>query len=423
MNAAFPVLAALVTATSSAATPDAPPPAPLNELGAATYLGFTGGLYPGGASQPEGAQADALRKMSTAIQPLDKAGNPDAKGKVVLVGIGASVCRQIFDVLDETETRGAVVFVNCAKGGHDVNKISDPERKYWESAVDTVRKAGFSPGQVQAAWYQSDDLRDTRTDFPGRPQRLQESIAKNMRELKQHFPNTRICYHSARHTTAFAPEAGSKEKHGEPRPWHVGWSVKWLIEEQAAGKAGLAFDGAGAEAPLMAWSTYFWTDGDKPRQDGYRWTREMNVADGVHLTGAGKIRVAGELLEFWRTDPFARTWFNSEAPASQPATPGARDAKPQVIAAQHLAPDEPALLVNGKSKFAKLERLLATTDPVRLVAFDAAGKQVLEVADVFHKRTDLNSLLGSGSFRLHFLGRDGQRIKMTTDVPDVVKLK
>ncbi len=423
MNVTLPFLAGSLLLMRAASADDAPPPSPLTELGSAKYLGFTGGLYPGGANDPQGAQADALRKMSSAIRPVDKDGRPDEKGRIVLVGIGASVCRQIFDVLDKTETHGPVAFVNCAKGGHDVGKISDPARKYWESAEDTVEKAGFSPAQVQVAWYQSDDLRDTRTDFPGRPQRLQESIAKNMRELKQHFPNVRICYHSARHTTAFAPDKGAKEKHGEPRPWHAGWSVKWLIEDQTAGKAGLAFEGADAKVPLIAWSTYFWTDGDKPRQDGYHWTRDMNVADGVHLTDAGKTRAANELLAFWRTDSFARTWFAPEMVADKAAAPSARDAKPQVIAAQNLKPGEPALLINGKSKFAKLERLLATTEPVRLVAFDMSGKQILEIEDVFRKRTELNSLLGSGEFRLQFLSKDGQRIKMTMDVPDVVKLK
>lgn len=406
----------------ASAAPEPPPPAPvpLNELGAEGYLGFAGGLYADGKNEPGGRHADALRNMSAAIQPLDQDGKPAANGKIVLVGIGASVCRQIFDVLDKTDAHGPMVFVNCAKGGHDVNKISDPERKYWQSAEETVRKAGFAPAQVQAAWYQSDDLKDSRADFPGRPQRLQESIARNMRELKQHFPNVRICYHSARHTTAFAPTEGGHAKHAEPRPWDVGWAVKWLIEAQASGKTGLDFEGAEAKMPLIAWATYFWTDGDKPRQDGYRWSRDMNVADGVHLTEAGKTRVANELLAFWRTDRFARAWFAAEA---IPDKPPARDAKPQVIAAQNLKPGDPALLINGKSKFAKLERLLATSEPVRLVAFDMDGKQVLEVADVFHQRTDLNQALGSGQFRLHFLGKDGQRIKMTLDVPDVVRLK
>ncbi len=682
---------------------------PLDDLGAGQYRGFTGGLYADGKNAPHGAHAEALRQMCAAIQPLDQDGKPSADGKIVVAGIGASVCVQIFTMLEEIGPkadgkRAEVVFVNCAKGGHDVNKISDPARGYWESAIETVKKAGFSPAQVQVAWYQSDDLRDTNADFPARPQRLQESIARNMRELKQHFPNTRLCYHSARHTTAFMPADEGKAKHAEPRPWHVGWSVKWLIEAQSKDAAELKFDGDAAKAPLITWAGYFWTNGDQPRHDGYRWTAEMNVKDGVHLTDAGRTRVAGELLAFWRTDSFAKHWFTAataatsappaaarektiaatastriftyqsggarplqmlaylppgwqpsdqrpalmlfqggafspvpkkandraakeeprfgkmiQAPAEyfsargwvclhtdyrssqrdgasatdtvsdafaalrwvrthagelgiapsriaaggvsgggqlasslavladpagrsavappvalvlhsplmdfleggtrstpflaavdndrtlaerlspsrhwradapptllfsgerepvfeslrdfagkwpsiefipvsgghgaslqekslattlprmeaflnkisataapaagKPAAPTDHDLKPQVIAAQKLKPGESALLINGKSKFAKLERLLATSDPVRLVAWDLAGKQLLTIDDVFHQRTDLNEKLGSGEFRVHFLDKDGQRLKMTMDVPDVVRLK
>ena len=196
---------------------------PLNALATGTYRGFTGGLYAGGRNEPNGAHAEALRKMSALIRPLNKEGRPDPAGKIVVVGIGASVCRQIFDALEELGPtaegkRPEVVFVNCAKGGHDVHKISDPQRRYWESAQAAVLKAGLSPAQVQVAWYQSDDLLDTRDDFPGRPQRLKEAIARNMREAKEHLPNLRICYHSARHTTAFMPDTAARKNHGEPRP-------------------------------------------------------------------------------------------------------------------------------------------------------------------------------------------------------------
>jgi hypothetical protein len=407
---------------------------PLSTLGKQTYQGSMGGLYAEGRNEPWGAHAAALRRVHATIGPLDANGKPDPNGKIVVIGIGASVCVQIFGELEELgpKTPGispAVVFVNCAKGGHDVTKISDPERHYWESARATVERTGFSPAQVQVAWYQSDDLQDQRDDFPGRPQRLAERIANNMRELKQHFSNTRICYHSARHTTAFMPHDEGKAKRAEPRPYYVGWAVKWLIEEQTAGKTGLKFEAPDAQAPLLAWATYFWTDADQPRHDGYRWTPSDVVQDGVHLSATGKPRVAKELLDFWQTDPFAKDWFNtktarpSKLTANQSVPAVGKELKPAQIAAQNTKPDEPALIINGKSKFAKLERLLATTEPVRLVVFDMAGKQLLTIDDVFHKHTELNTLLEPGEYRLHFLGRDGQRLKMTMDVPDVVTLK
>jgi len=407
---------------------------PLNTLATGSYRSFQGGLYAEGKNEPNGAHAEALRRMSALIRPLNKEGRPDPAGKIVVVGIGASVCRQIFDALEELGPtvegkRPEVVFVNCAKGAHDVHKISDPQRRYWESAQAAVLKAGLSPAQVQVAWYQSDDLLDTRDDFPGRPQRLKEAVAGNMREAKEHFPNLRICYHSARHTTAFMPDTAARKKHGEPRPYHVGWAVKWLIEEQTAGREGLQYKGEKAVAPLLAWATYFWTDGDKSRPDGYRWTADDVVKDGIHLSATGRIRVARELVHFWRADTFARTWFTGavqrtdSATTAQHAAPVIEKPNPQVAATRSLKPGEPALLINGKSKSAKLERLLGTRERVKLVVFDLQDKQVLVVEDVLHRRTNLNELLPAGNYRLRFLDKDGQRIQMTMDVPDVVRLK
>jgi len=287
---------------------------PLNSLGTQRYQGFQGGLYADGKNEPGGAHAEALRSACESVQALDHDGRPSAQGKIVVVGIGASVCRQVFATLEDLAPRtpginSAVVFVNCARGGQDVNKIADSSGRYWTAAQAEVEKRGLSPAQVQVAWYQSDDLRDQRDDFPGRPQRLKESIAGNLRLLKKHFPNVRICYHSARHTTAFLGAGAAKEKHGEPRPYHVGWAVKWLIEEQTAGREDLRFAGDGAVVCLVSWATYFWTDGDQPRHDGYRWTRDDVVKDGVHLSESGRARVARELLSFFSTDPYAKTWF------------------------------------------------------------------------------------------------------------------
>jgi hypothetical protein len=418
---------ACATVLSAAAAVPTPGLIPLNTLSNGTYQGFTGGLYAEGRNEPWGAHSGALKRMSEAVHPLDRDGKPDARGKIVIVGIGASVCKQVFDELEAVapKTRGispSVVFVNCAKGGHDVNKISDPERQYWEAAKAAVVKAGFAPAQAQVAWYQSDELVDSRADFPGRPQRLQEAIAKNMRELKHHFPNVRVCYHSARHTTAFSPDKGAKAKHGEPRPYHVGWSVKWLIEQQASGSDGLRFEGKGAVAPLIGWATYFWTNADRPRNDGYQWTREMNVADGIHLTVAGKSRVAGELLDFWRSDPYARNWFAAGAAEPFPVkTAGAATA--QKVFTKSDDPRDPAWIINGNNKIPKLQRLLGTTDNVRVVVRDVQGKQVLEIKDVFRKRSNLNELVPHGEYRLEFFDKDGKTIKLTQEVGEILRLK
>ncbi len=427
---------------------------PLNTLSNGTYHSFVGGLYAGGKNEPWGAHADALRRVSAQVQPLDRDGKPSPNGEIVLAGIGASVCRQIFNVLERegAQTPGlnpAVVFVNCALGGQDVNKIADPAGRYWQEAVKTLAARGVSPAQVQVVWYQSDELRDSRDDFPGRPQRLKDSFTGQMRLLKQHFPNVRLCYHSARHTTSFMPNDEGKIKHAEPRPYHVGWAVKWLIEDQSAGKDNLRFEGDDAVAPLVAWATYFWTDGDQPRHDGYHWTHTDNVKDGVHLTESAQKRVAKDLTDFWSRDTFAKAWFASNAAVPQPkpealAPGGARlrravatsdpqdstesrsttgPVKPSSNSRKDAGLDEPAWIVNGNNKMPKLERLLATTENVRVVVLGLDGEQIAEIKDVFHQHTDLNKVVGSGQFRLEFYDKDGKPIKKTMEVGEILRLK
>ena len=82
-----------VGSVAFAATPEAL--VPLIDMGASTYFGFPGGLYPGGNVMPQ-AHADAGQVFAAAIEPLDLNGNPSADGKYVLLSIGHSNTALIF---------------------------------------------------------------------------------------------------------------------------------------------------------------------------------------------------------------------------------------------------------------------------------------------------------------------------------------
>src|SRR4051812_13385424 len=73
---------------------------PLNSLGENKYQGFVGGLYPEGRNEPSGEIAAALSRVSGEIRPLDAQGHPSPGGKIVVAGVGASVCKQIFAELE-----------------------------------------------------------------------------------------------------------------------------------------------------------------------------------------------------------------------------------------------------------------------------------------------------------------------------------
>ena len=63
---------------------------PLTELGTGTYLGFQGGLYPGGSNQMPEQHKSAGEEFTHQIQPLDTAGSPSSSGRIVLLSIGMS---------------------------------------------------------------------------------------------------------------------------------------------------------------------------------------------------------------------------------------------------------------------------------------------------------------------------------------------
>ena len=70
-------------------TATTPPLVPLIDMGASTYFGFPGGLYPGGNVMPQ-AHADAGQAFAAAIEPLDVNGDPSPTGKYVLLVNGHS---------------------------------------------------------------------------------------------------------------------------------------------------------------------------------------------------------------------------------------------------------------------------------------------------------------------------------------------
>src|SRR4029078_10223114 len=70
---------------------------PLTDLADGQYLGFAGGLYPGGSNTIPPAHLAAGIAMAKKVQPLDGNGNPDAQnGKTVLLSIGMSNTTQEF---------------------------------------------------------------------------------------------------------------------------------------------------------------------------------------------------------------------------------------------------------------------------------------------------------------------------------------
>jgi hypothetical protein len=155
---------------------------------------------------------------------------------------------------------------------------------------------------VQALWIKETyPLYDGQAPFPGEAKKLQKWLVDILHTTKTRFPNLKIAYLSSRIYAGYALSAANPE----PFAYEFGFSNKWVIADQIAGKPELSFD----RAPWIAWGPYLWADGVKGRKDGLVWVREDLAQDGMHPSNSGREKVAKLLLEFLKSDPTAKTWI------------------------------------------------------------------------------------------------------------------
>ena len=290
---------------------------PLTELGTAKYKGEDGGLYGGGKNEPPPAHAAAAAKEIAKIGPLDADGKPSADGKVVLLSVGMSNTTQEFSRFKQLADADPgkspkLVIVDCAQGGQTAARwAAGADTPVWRTAHQRLETAGVTSQQVQVVWLKQANAGPTGT-FPDYAKQLQADIAVDLNLLKATFPNLRVAYLSSRIYGGYA----TTPLNPEPYAYESAFAVRWLIQDQIKGDAKLNCDAARGEvkAPLLLWGPYLWGDGMKPRKDdGFVWTRDdLTPGDGTHPSPAGRQKVAGLLLKFFKTDALARTWFTAK---------------------------------------------------------------------------------------------------------------
>ncbi len=289
---------------------------PLTELEKDEYKGFRGGLYPKGKNERPASHEAAGVAISRRIQPLDAEGKPNGDGKIVLLSVGMSNTTQEFSAfkLLADADRGKnprLVIVDGAQGGMSAARIVDPEdnasgAKYWTTVEDRLKASGVSRAQVQMAWIKQADARPSRA-FPEHAQVLQEELARIVRLLHARFPNLQLVYLSSRTYGGYA----RTPLNPEPYAYESGFAVKWLIEQQLNGDPALNFDpGKGpVNAPWLSWGPYLWANSAARRKDGLSYEESDFATDGTHPSASGRQKVAGLLLQFFKTDTTAREWF------------------------------------------------------------------------------------------------------------------
>lgn len=283
---------------------------PLTKLGTGIYKNFSGGLYPQGSNFPPPAHLAAGSSLAAQILPRNAAGTADTlNGKIVLLSIGMSNATQEFSVFKsladaEAAKNPRLVIVDGAQGGQTAAIISDSTANFWRVIDQRLRNANVTARQVQVAWVKEADATPTRA-FPVHAQILSSELENIARILKTKYPNLQIAYWSSRIYAGYA----TTTLNPEPFAYESGFAVKWLIEKQINSDTTLAFTGVKPQAPWLAWGPYLWADGTTPRQDGLIWECEDFQNDGTHPAPTGRTKVANLLLNFFKTETTAASWF------------------------------------------------------------------------------------------------------------------
>ena len=111
---------------------------PLTSLGAGTYQGYGGGLYPGGSNTRPFAHDVAGIAIADAIAPIDTFGNASTDGRIVMISIGMSNTTQEFSTFvplagADPQRGPRVRVIDCALGGQTAALIKNPAYSYWDT--------------------------------------------------------------------------------------------------------------------------------------------------------------------------------------------------------------------------------------------------------------------------------------------------
>jgi hypothetical protein len=297
---------------------------PITEMGDGLYKEQAGGLYGRGQNVPPESHLKAAQVQTALILPRDAQGNPSDAGRIVLISLGMSNTTQEFSVFKtiadaDPNKSPKVVIVDCAQGGQAAYQWAYPQAgpnklTPWDVMDQRILAARVTAAQVQVVWLKQAEISPARLgEFPAHAESLRNDVAVILRDLTARFPNLRIAYLSSRIYAGYA----TTQLNPEPYAYESAFSVRWLIESQLTNDPNLNYDPAKGvvKSPLLLWGPYLWADGTKPRQsDGLVWNHEDLGPDGTHPSPAGRQKVAGMLLTFFKTDANTKLWFVKPKP-------------------------------------------------------------------------------------------------------------
>ena len=274
------------------------------------YKGEDGGLYGGGKNEPPEIHQRAAREALKKITPLDAQGKPAKDGKIVFISLGMSNTFGAFAMFKEVADRDPqkapdVLLVNCAVGGAGVSSWAKRGSGTWNTVAERLKAANVTPEQVQVAWIKHAEPGPSPDTVPLQyAKKVKEDIAASLAITRSTFPNLRVAYLSSRIYGGYNI-AGIRRVNPEPFAYETAFAVRWVIQDQINREKKGPIDG-----PILLWGPYLWADGITPRKtDKLTWERKDLSEDGVHPSKLGGQKVANLLLEFFKNETGAKSWF------------------------------------------------------------------------------------------------------------------
>lgn len=284
---------------------------PLNEMNEQDrYLGQDGGLYGNGKNTPPEAHRNSAMAAISRLKPLNNAGAPDEKGIIGFVSISMSNATQEFSIFKhladaDTSKSNLVKIIDCAQGGQAMAEWVDQKARPWIETEKRLSTAGVNPNQVQIAWIKLAN-KGPNGDLKEHGEKLEKDTLAVIQNAKEKFPNLQLAYLSSRIYGGYSTGALNPE----PYAYESAFPARWLIQRQIKGDEALVFEGIKVRAPVLLWGPYLWADGVTPRKsDKLMYYREDLASDGTHPSPSGRQKVANVMLEFFKNDPLAKTWF------------------------------------------------------------------------------------------------------------------
>ena len=284
---------------------------PLTEMTATDkYKGEDGGQYGGGKNEPPKSHQALAESALKKITPLDAQGKPSRDGKIVFISLGMSNAAGEFPMFKELADRDPqkspdVFLVNCAIGGAGVSSWAKPGSGTWQKVADRLKETGVLAEQVQVAWIKHAEPGPSPDTVPLQyAKKVKEDIAASLAITRSTFPNLRVAYLSSRIYGGYNT-AGIRRVNPEPFAYETAFSVRWVILDQINQEKDRKIAG-----PILLWGPYLWADGVTPRKsDHLTWERKDLGEDGVHPSKLGGQKVANMLLDFFKNDSLAKSWF------------------------------------------------------------------------------------------------------------------